>query len=200
MQKISDILGKADQVEVWKQKHAALLKNYYKWNFDEQGNVYQYCDKISFARTSGCAIWTTKGLLVDGLDEQHKTWLMKRLHTEYSRTGTFAGFTGVKYPEISHTILGLNKVGENAIARTIAESSVRDIIRVGMLSENYTNYPDPTPTGVRPAMFGCAQMIDSVLMLNGFDYQNARAIDLGSTGSVSNVTIREQIKEFMLSE
>ena len=200
MQKISDILGKADQVEVWKQKHAALLKNYYKWNFDEQGNVYQYCDKISFARTSGCAIWTTKGLLIDGLDDQHKTWLMKRLHTEYSRTGSFAGFTGVKYPEVSHTILGLNKVGENTVARTMAEISARDIIRVGMLSENYTNYPDPTPTGVRPAMFGCALMIDSVLMMNGFDYQNARAIDLGGTGSVSNVTIRGEIKSFTLSE
>ena len=144
----------------------------------------------------GCVIWTTKGLLVDGLDEQHEDWLLNRLHTQYDRSKTLMGFTGVKYPEMSHTILGLNKIGQNAIARACAEASIRDIARVGMLSENYTSDSQPTPTGVRPAMFGCAMMIDCVLMLNGFDYQNARAIDIGGGGSVANVTIRGESATF----
>jgi hypothetical protein len=194
MQKIATILGKDDDAAAWSKKHADLLEMFYTWNFDEAGNVYQYCDKISFARNAGCALWSTKGLLVDGLDEAHKNYLLARLMTEYSQMGVFANLTGVKYPPYTHTVLGLYKVGEVSMARAMVEIAARDIVRVGMLSENYTRYSDPTPTGVRPAMFGTAMMIDSVLMMNGFNYQGATTLGVDvPKGSVSNITIRGEI-------
>ena len=194
MQKIAAILGKDADVTVWEAKHADLLQMFYKWNFDEQGNVYQYCNKLNYSRSAGCALWSTKGLLVEGLDTEHKNYLLARLRTEYSQTGVFANMTGVKYPPYTHTVLGLFKVGENATARIMNEIAARDIVRVGMLSENYTRYPDPTPTGVRPAMFGTAMMIDSVLMMNGFNYQGAASLGVDSIkGSVSNITIRGEV-------
>ncbi len=194
MQKIAAILGKDEDVASWELKHEDLLQMFYLWNFDEQGNAYQYCNKINYARSAGCALWTTKGLLVEGLDEQHKNYLLARLKTEYSQTGVFANLTGVKYPPYTHTVLGLFKVGETVMARIMVELAARDIVRVGMLSENYTRYPDPTPTGVRPAMFGTAMMIDSVLMMNGFNYQGVSALDArGINGSASNITVRGEI-------
>lgn len=194
MQKIATILGKESDAAMWGEKHAAFLQKFYEWNFDENGNVYQYCDKITFARSAGCALWSAKGLLVEGLDEEHANYLLARLNTEYSIGGSFANLTGVKYPPYSHTVLGLLKIGKTMMARAMIESAARDIIRVGMLSENYTNYSDPTPTGVRPAMFGTAMMIESVLLMNGFNYQGACAQNTGgNTGSVSNITIRGEI-------
>ena len=80
------------------------------------------------------------------------------------------------------------------MAQAMVEIAARDIVRVGMLSENYTRYSDPTPTGVRPAMFGTAMMIESVLLMNGFNYQGACTITAsGIQGSVSNITIRGEI-------
>lgn len=194
MQKIATILGKDADAAAWGVKHDEFLQMFYKWNFDEQGNVYQYCNKINYSRSAGCALWSTKGLLVEGLDTAHKNYLLARLRTEYSQTGVFANMTGVKYPPYTHTVLGLFKVGETATARIMNEIAARDIVRVGMLSENYTRYPDPTPTGVRPAMFGTAMMIDSVLMMNGFNYQGATALGVDSIkGSVSNITIRGEV-------
>ncbi len=194
MQRIAKILGKDDDAEEWEEKHAEFLQKFYEWNFDQSGNAYQYCDKVTFARSAGCALWTTKGLLVEGLDEEHKDYLLARLKTEYNATGSFANLTGVKYPPYSHTVLGLYKVGETTMARTMVEIAARDIVRVGMLSENYTNYPDPTPTGVRPAMFGTAMMIESVLLMNGFNYQGACAITAsGIKGNVTNITIRGEV-------
>ncbi|MBQ7337463.1 MAG: hypothetical protein IJW40_03305 [Clostridia bacterium] len=194
MQKIAEILGKDADKAAWENKHADLMQMYYRWNFDEQGNVYQYCNKINLTRSAGCALWCTKGLLVEGLDEEHKDNLLARMRTEYSQTGVFANMTGVKYPPYSHTVLGLFKVGEISTARIMTEIAARDIVRVGMLSENYTRYTDPTPTGVRPAMFGCAMMIESVLLMNGFNYQGAAALNInGIRGSVSNITVRGEI-------
>ncbi len=196
MIKISEILEKTEKISEWEEKHDALLSNYYRWNFDG-GNVYQYCNKITLARTPGCTIWTTKGLMVDGLDEAHIAALIKRFNTEYSSKKTLAGLAGVKYPEISQAILGLQKVGETEKAAVLAEVCARDVVRCGMFAENYTNADIPVGTGVRPAMFGCAMMIDSVLMMNGFSYATVSSITLqGAQGSVSNVQIRGETYSF----
>ena len=60
-----------------------------------------------------------------------------------------------------------------------------------MFAENYDYGDSPTGSGVRPAMFGCAMMIDGVLMMNGFSYAKAAPIDLGRTNvGVSNICIK----------
>ena len=83
MQKIATILGMENDAKQWGIKHDEFLQMFYKWNFDENGTVYQYCNKVNLSRSSGCALWSTKGLLVDGLDTAHKNYLMARLRTEY---------------------------------------------------------------------------------------------------------------------
>ncbi|MBQ9416035.1 MAG: hypothetical protein IJU20_04220 [Clostridia bacterium] len=197
MKQIATALGKEADAKSWQTKHDDFLQMYYIWNFDESGNVYQYCNKITLSRTPGCTIWTTKGLLVDGLDQTHEKALLRRFKRDFDSSKTYGNLTGVKYPEISQAVLGLAKVGETLLAGQLCEICVRDMIRCGMFSENYTNDTVPAGTGVRPAMFGCAQLIDGVLMMNGFSYGRAAAFELpDEKGSVSNVTVHGQAVSF----
>ena len=189
MEDICAALDRAAERENWEQKRRAFLRNYYLWNFDASGNVCQLCDRTTLARRPGYALWCTKGLWLRDLDGVHEDALYRAFRSEYDESASFGGFRGVKYPETAGTVEGLAATGRLREARGLAECCVRDVVRVGMLSENYTNDPAPLPTGVRPAMFGTAMLIDSLLFLNGWSVQRARPS--GLCGTVSNLTLRE---------
>ena len=188
MAKIAEALGKTEDVAAWNKKHADFLEMYYKWCFDD-GKTYQYCNKKTFARTPGNTIWITKGLLIDGIDAEHSKILFDRFYNEYNMDRPLAGFVVVKHPEEASAILGLAKYGKQSIAYSLAEIYARDVCRVGMMSENYDiSGSKPVGTGVRPAMFGCATMIDCVLLMNGYSYQTHSTIDLGRNTEGKSVT------------
>ena len=66
----------------------------------------------------------------------------------------------------------------------------REVTRFGMFAENYDYGDTPVGSGVRPAMFGCAMMIDGILMMNGFSYATTEVLDMGRTNvGVSNIRI-----------
>ncbi|MCQ2424630.1 MAG: hypothetical protein MJ070_00645 [Lachnospiraceae bacterium] len=188
MVKIAEALGKTEDAAAWNKKHADFLEMYYKWCFDG-GKTYQYCNKKTFARTPGNTIWITKGLLIDGIDAEHSKILFDRFYNEYNMDKPLAGFVTVKHPEEASTILGLAKYGKKSIAYSLAEIYARDVCRVGILSENYdVSGSKPVGTGVRPAMFGCATMIDCVLLMNGYSYQTHSTVDLGRNTEGKSVT------------
>lgn len=159
-----------DDAAMWQKKYNRLLDDYKGWFFDANGNTYQYCDKRTFARSAGNTIWVTKGLYIPELTGSYESSLMARFNTEYRKNASFCGFYAVKYPDTSHTIYGLLARGKSDEAGALIEACARDVARVGMFSENYTNDDIPLPTGVRPSMFGCAMLIDSMLLKSGISY------------------------------
>ncbi len=180
MQKIAEALGKQQDVSLWQARYRKLLRNYYRWSFGEDGFAYQMCNRQTMVRDAGHPVWVTKGLLVRELDKAHEEMLMRRLMSVYREDCAFGGLDDiVKYPVYSQTVLGLHRIGRDDLARTLVEMSLRDIVRVGMFSENYSGDPVSTPTGVRPSMFGCAMMLDSTMLLGGFSSQRVEEISLG---------------------
>lgn len=180
MQSIAEALGKQDDVRLWQARYRELLQNYYRWNFDESGFAHQMCNKQTLARSAGHPVWVTKGLLIRELDKAHEEMLMRRLMSVYREDRAFGGLDDiVKYPVYSQTVLGLHRIGRDDLARTLVEMSLRDIVRVGMFSENYSGDAVSVPTGVRPSMFGCAMMLDSTMLLGGFSSQRVEEIELG---------------------
>jgi hypothetical protein len=180
MQSIAEALGKPDDVCLWQQRYQELLQNYYRWNFDESGFAHQMCNKQTLSRSAGHPVWVTKGLLIRELDRAHEEMLMRRLMSVYREDRAFGGLDDiVKYPVYSQTVLGLHRIGRDDLARTLVEMSLRDIVRVGMFSENYSGDAVSVPTGVRPSMFGCAMMLDSTMLLGGFSSQRVEEITLG---------------------
>ncbi len=188
MELIAEALGKTDDKAAWAKKHDDFLGMYYQWCFDGD-QTYQYCNKKTFARSFGNTIWITKGLLIDGIDEEHSKIIYDRFKREYNIDSPLAGFVTVKHPEQASAILGLAKYGKKTEAYSLAEIYARDICVCGMLSENYdVSKGAPIGTGVRPAMFGCATMIDCVLLMNGYSYQKHAEIDLGKNTEGKSVS------------
>ncbi len=171
MMKITEVV-KPDDTAVWQKKYDALLENYKKWFFAPDGKTYQYCDKINLTRSKGNTIWVTKGFYIPELTGEFEDKLAERFNTEYKKDAPFCGFFAVKYPDTSHTIYGLLNRGETfkKQAGALIETCARDVARVGMFAENYTNDAMPLPTGVRPSLFGCAMLIDSMLLKSGVSY------------------------------
>jgi hypothetical protein len=161
---------KPGEVSSWQKKYDTLLAEYKKWFFDDAGKTYQYCDKYSFTRAVGNTIWVTKGLYVSELTDKYETMLMARFNSEFDKSASFCGFLALKYPDSSHTIYGLLNRGYDELAGELIEACARDVARVGMFAENYTSDAMPTPTGVRPSMFGCAMLVDSMLLKSGISY------------------------------
>ena len=169
MIKIAQVIRPGDAPS-WQEKYDTLLENYKKWFFGSNGGTYQYCNKINFSRSKGNTIWVTKGFYIAELTGKYETMLIDRFDSEYNADASFCGFYALKYPDSSHTIYGLLNRGFDEQAQSLIEACARDVARVGMFSENYTNEAMPLPTGVRPSMFGCAMLIDSMLLRSGISY------------------------------
>ncbi len=195
MMEIAAVTGHEADIPMWQETYDALLENYRKWFFDANMKAYQYCSKSTYARSYGNTLWVTKGLYLPELGKTYENSLIRRFREDYDKNSPFGGFALVKYPDVCHTMYGLIDRGYSEIASTFVELCLRDVVRVGMFAENYDGTTaKPTMSGVRPSIFGCAMLIDTVLMSNGFMYETGllKAVNIGFSGGVCNIHMRGQ--------
>ncbi|MBO5274573.1 MAG: hypothetical protein J6I45_08180 [Clostridia bacterium] len=201
MIEIARVTGREDDIPMWEEIYNDHLEMYRIWFFDDAGNAYQYSSKSNpNNRALGNTIWTSKGMLVDGLGEPYTEWIFDRFAADYDIDKAFCGFDMIKHPDTSHTIYGLIKCGYEKPAIFLTETCARDMLRVGMFSENYHPTEYPAPSGVRPSIFGCAMLIDCVLMMNGYMSSDGQAmvLNLFGDGGVVGIRMDEGIFSFAL--
>lgn len=170
----------ADQA-MWSTKRQQFFDHYLNWFWEHPDAIpVQLYDTETRRRTAGHAIWVSSGLTIDLLTHPHLTGMMKLFNEQFDTGKSFAGFPMPKYPEMAFTARGLLAKGYHAKARQLMECSVRDIIRSGpIFAEQYTLDSPPNGDGVRPSIFGMAQLIDFVLLLDGKDYLSPASLKTG---------------------
>ncbi|MHC1693982.1 MAG: hypothetical protein AB9835_01630 [Eubacteriales bacterium] len=166
MVKICEELGNTDEASYWAQELNNYTQNYYGWNFNDGRAVEIYPDNM------GHTLWVTKGLYIKQLDEQYADMLMERFIESFNPDKSFGGFTCVKVEQIMYTAWGLADRGHTTLAKQLLEVSIRDIVRSRFLAEAYDPTEPPTANGVRPSIFGMAQLISSVWMKCGYRYDS----------------------------
>jgi hypothetical protein len=126
----------------------------------------------------GHTLWVTKGLYIKQLDEQYADMLMERFIESFNPDKSFGDFTCVKVEQIMYTAWGLADRGHTTLAKQLLEVSIRDIVRSRFLAEAYDPTEPPTATGVRPSIFGMAQLISSVWMKCGYRYDSGDIVQV----------------------
>ncbi|THF74292.1 S-layer homology domain-containing protein [Cohnella fermenti] len=172
MEEIADILGlPADRAD-WEAKRLALFEQYKTWFWPTTSSLpSQYYDVGTGSRAGGNPIWVTTGLYVDELQGTYSDTMLQLFDSYFDPSQSFAGFVNPKQPDWGYTIYGLIAKGQVEKASQMVQIAMRDIVRTGnFFSESYTNDNPPLPAGVRPSLFGISQMIENVLLRNGFDY------------------------------
>ena len=169
---ITAILELPEDQQQWQLKRQRLFDHYLSWFWAQPDGIpCQLYDTESKTRGHGHAIWVTSGLAIDLLTPPYRTGMMTLLNTYFDPQKSFAGFPLPKYPEMAFTIRGLLAQDSLSKAYQLLECNVRDVVRSGpTFSEQYTLDAVPYGDGVRPSIFGLAQLIDFVLLLNNNDY------------------------------
>jgi len=173
-----------EKAEEWNRRHDSFMDNYITWTFPDDGSLPTenyvspegIIDDGSGLRSAGNALWVTKGLYIQKLSRVHVMKLMDLFYSVFDKNKPFCDFPFVKLEEIQYTTYGLLENGYVDEARTMIESSVRDVVRSRFLGENYTKDEPPVCWGVRPSLFGFVQLTDGIWMRNGYRYDSGSLI------------------------
>jgi hypothetical protein len=218
-EKIAATLGNSAGVNQWKTLTAKLTTEYENWFFPVGHGAVQkvYQGKL---RTSAPAdgdvppdfhnartgMWTSigvtqyvaTGLAIPGLSSTLVGMLMRRFNGEFAPSQQLAGLglQLLKAPDAQLMEYGLLDTGSTADANGLINAIVRDIVRSGWFSEVYQASSDskgdaPLGLGVRPSLFGIANLIDNVWMNNGYRLGEGQASVLrlpGAKGGVRGLT------------
>ena len=204
MIRICNELGKADKAKEWEEKMNEFGKSFPKWHIM---TAKIDGERVKIAKT-GNTLWTCKSLYIPQLTEEEDWAFYRRLKTEYNTNTNFMGFRGVKVEEIMYCIYGLYDNADRGqefidMAKTLNESSIREVVRARIFSENY-EYEKGTSqcygTGVRSNMFGVVQLIDSIWIRNGFRYDTCQPTvqNFFGKGSMENVRYGDKVLNFKL--
>jgi hypothetical protein len=218
-EKIASALGNSGAVSQWKTLTAQLTTEYETWFFPAGQppvqKVYLDTSRAS-APDSGDApadfyneqtgMWTAlgltqyvaTGLAVPGLSSTYVHKLMERFDGEFDPSQQLAGLGShlLKGPDAQLMEYGLLDNGYTEDASGLINALTRDIVRSGWFSEVYqasSNSPAQTPlgNGVRPSLFGLANLIDNVWMENGYRLGEGQAAVLrlpGADGGIRGLT------------
>lgn len=176
--KICHELGEHQKADEWNSHYESYLANYLVWTFPKDGSLptENYISPSggvedgTGVRSAGNALWVTKGLHISGLSRYHIQKLMELFYSVYDKHKSFCGFPFVKLEDMQYTIYGLMENGYIDEARTMIESSIRDVVRSRFHGENYSKDETPVCWGVRPSLFGVVQLVDGIWMRNGYRY------------------------------
>lgn len=173
---IATILELHDDHELWVKNRLALFDDYLRWFWSDSDELpVQLYNTRSGLRTAGHPVWVTSGLAIDLLKPPHLNSMMDLFDRYFDPDQSFAGFRMPKYPDVAFTVRGLLAKGYQNRATQLIECNIRDVMRSGaVFAEQYTLDSPPHGDGVRPSIFGMAQLIDFVLLLNGVDYLDGR--------------------------
>ena len=178
---ITSVLSLSIDQAMWETRRRQFFNQYLHWFWDQPDALpVQLYNTETRSRVSGHAVWVTSGLAIDLLTNPQLTGMMKLFDEQFNPGNSFAGFPMPKYPEMALTARGLLAKGYVDKARQLIECGVRDIVRSGpTFAEQYTLDSPPHGDGVRPSIFGMAQLIDFVLLLDGKDYLSPDSAETG---------------------
>lgn len=172
LKEIARVLNFPGEVREWDDKRKVLFEKYLEWFWETpQSNPVQLFMTDSGKRSAGHTVWVTTGLSVDLLEGEYLKSMIKLFRSDFDPERTFGGLTVPKYPDMGLTARGLLSKGHTETALKLIEVNIRDVVRAhAAFAEQYTIGDIPYPDGVRPSLFGMAQLIDFVLLKNGQDY------------------------------
>lgn len=195
--RISELLGLQAEIPYWQQTSATLLAQYTEWFWDKPGGfAHQYYDVTTGQRSPGCTTWVLTGIYLPSLDRSFVDSMLQRFSEEFDIQKPFGGLPYPKHPDINFAIYGLVRLGLLEEARQLVEVCVRDVTLAGFFAEQYDVEDVPYPTGVRPSIFGCAQLIECVLMKNGYRLELGKPYQMrlfDEQGRVENIQKRDQL-------
>lgn len=169
--RIAGALGNASDVEMWNGRRPAILANYRKWFFPAGGPPMENYFTASGKRNPGNPNWIASGLHIPGLPDDLVEALKRFYLGTHKPEAIFCGVSWTKYATDAFIVYGLFEHGESKPARELANALLRDEILAGEFAEQYERRKPPKPPvvagGVRPSMFGAAQMIDFTCLNNG---------------------------------
>ena len=166
---IAQLLGIEEEIPLWQETYTALLQDYKAWFWDTPGGFpHQYYDVATGIRKPGCTSWVLTGVHLPSLEAPYADSLIRRFQAEFDPSKPFGGLAYPKHPDVSFDIYGLIRLGYAEEARQLIEVCIRDVTKSGFFAEQYDVEDIPHPTGVRPSIFGCAQLIECVLLKNGY--------------------------------
>ncbi len=193
---VSTLVGREADVAEWQVIIDDLLPKYQDWFFEDDGATHQkvWLDG-SRAPEAGLTQYVATGLHVDGLEEVTVDRLMARFDSEYDPQEQFAGLAAeaIKAPDAQLVIYGLLDEGEIGKADVLTNAITRDMVRSGWFAEVYQNSGEglesrPIARGVRPSLFGIAQLVDNVWMANGFRVDQGQPAALRMPGREGGIT------------
>lgn len=166
--KICTELRLQEKVAAWEERQRRLYRRFSSWFFTEDSQVYQYYYSRSGARAPGFPLVILKALHLPQLSEAEERALLALFDSIYDDSRPFGGFQHVKVENMLYMLHGLITRGRADTARTLAAITIRDIIASGFFAEEY-NHEDGRllPSGVRPSVFGCALLINTLWLING---------------------------------
>lgn len=192
---LAEVLRIPADVKQWETQRNDLYPQYLQWFWPTPATQpSEYYDITTGERQAGAPIWVSTGLHLDLLSTgAYLSSLEQRFLAGYDPNGTFCSFVYAKYPDLSYTVYGLLERGMRDEAEVLTNAAIRDVTRANMFSENYFEGDFPTPSGVRPSLFGDCTIIDMVWLKNGYrmDAGWPAFVRLAeSRGGIDGITIR----------
>lgn len=161
-------LGQETEERAWKSRQCELYAHMASWFFQGADSPCQYYYRESGLRNAGNPLTVTKALHIPHLKETEASALKTAFFAAYQPDEPFGGFQGVKAENMAYTFYGLWEQHLEEEAVILAETAARDVTLSGFLAEEYnTAHGIIQPSGVRPSIFGCALLIESLLFLDG---------------------------------
>lgn len=193
---VSMLVGRDADVAAWQGIIDDLLPRYQEWFFEEGGATYQKVWLDGSRRSeAGLTQYVATGLHVQDLEDETVDRLMARFDSEYDPGEQFAGLAAeaIKAPDAQLMIYGLLDQGKVERAQVLTNAITRDMVRSGWFAEVYQESGQglestPVARGVRPSLFGIAQLIDNVWMANGFRVDQGGAATLRMPGRDGGLT------------
>lgn len=197
-QRIAKAIGRADDVKHWKDAQTTLSTDYDSWFLQPDRSLLQYFFTGDPGSSSaGTNVVVASGLHATTLSTAAMAATLKRFDATYDPSKTLAGLNGVgdaaiKAPDAMFTAYGLLDQGRTDDAAGWVEAILRDVVKTGQFAETYKDLAGQglTAGGVRPSVFGAANVIDFVWLLNGVrsDLGTPTAVNLtGRSGGVDGL-------------
>lgn len=156
-----------DSAVFWERRADTLFSSFSEWFFPSGSAPVQYFNTDTKEHAAGIPLVVTKALCLPRLLPEQRQALLALFDRTFDPALPFCGFDHVKMENMSYTLHGLCLSGRRETARRLAAVTVRDILRSGCFAEEYGNdHGVPRPAGVRPALFGCALLIDCLWFLS----------------------------------
>ncbi|MHA4816127.1 hypothetical protein ACXZ65_17420 [Streptomyces aculeolatus] len=173
---IAETLGKTADVDTWKQLRQSLMKDYQEWFFPgSEGTIQKRFLEGSHPDWEGLTMYVCTGLHIDGLPAAYVGRLQARFDGDYDPDRQFVGLAeeAIKAPDAQFIEYGLLDHQRTEQATVFLNALTRDMVRSGWFAEVYQESPDglsvtPIARGVRPSLFGIANLIDNVWISNGY--------------------------------